>query len=325
MPVTIRHLYNSALCDYQYTKNESIMLNTADFSAMKLGLGYRLNLMQSMVNAEFFHDEENISGYVYVGENGEEVYFKESEKQKSIDEAESYNLYEDTDSGEMLYDPRERTLTQGDDVYTFDTVGRLVCITDGAGNHMDITYAEGRITTVTDGAGRDFTFSYDDDGYLAAIIAPDNSQVRYYYLEGNLTSVSYPNGTIAEITYYGSKPYQVDLIDDGNFLYKVTYSFESDRVCRVTEYGENGGSMGNKTTYGYYISSGRTIVQTTEPADSDDGESKNNVIKTVYIFDDDGNIVSKYVPKTNGHSGIVCLAQHIQIGISQAYGRQHLL
>lgn len=36
MPVTIRHLYNSALSAYQYTENSGIKLHTADFSAMKI-------------------------------------------------------------------------------------------------------------------------------------------------------------------------------------------------------------------------------------------------------------------------------------------------
>ena len=49
MPVTIKHLYNSALYAYQYTANSGIKLSTANFSAMKLGNGFKLNIMQSMI------------------------------------------------------------------------------------------------------------------------------------------------------------------------------------------------------------------------------------------------------------------------------------
>ena len=76
MPVTIRRLYNSALSGYQYTANSGIRLNTADFSAMKLGRGRKLNLMQIMLSATFQHVGSNYSGYVYVDENGAETYFK---------------------------------------------------------------------------------------------------------------------------------------------------------------------------------------------------------------------------------------------------------
>lgn len=48
MLVTLKHLYNSALASYQYTVNSTTKLNTANFSAMKLGYGFKLNVMQSM-------------------------------------------------------------------------------------------------------------------------------------------------------------------------------------------------------------------------------------------------------------------------------------
>ena len=44
VPVTIKHLYNSALSTYQYTANSAIQLYAADFSAMKVGNGFKLNI-----------------------------------------------------------------------------------------------------------------------------------------------------------------------------------------------------------------------------------------------------------------------------------------
>ncbi len=128
MPVTIKHLYNSALGGYQYSRNDAIKLQTADFSAMNIGLGWKLNVMQSMVPTTFQHEGELTYGYVYIGENGEEVYFKQSEKTGQFDDGTSYNLFESvTDSG-ILYDPQKHSLVQGDEAYQFDAMGRLVGI-----------------------------------------------------------------------------------------------------------------------------------------------------------------------------------------------------
>jgi len=76
-PVTIKHLYTSALSDYMYTANENIGLKTADFSDMKLGFGWKLNLMQSMVETTFQHDGMQHEGYVYIDENSNAFHFKE--------------------------------------------------------------------------------------------------------------------------------------------------------------------------------------------------------------------------------------------------------
>ncbi len=84
MPVTIKHLYNSALAGIKYTQISDIGLYTANFSKMTLGWGFRLNLMQSMIPmTSFMHEGKSYSGYVYIGENGEETYFKKSSKKKS--------------------------------------------------------------------------------------------------------------------------------------------------------------------------------------------------------------------------------------------------
>ena len=67
MPVTIRQLYNSAFNAYRYTANSAIGLRTADFSGMKLGYGFKLNIMQSVKTATFQHEGKVYDGYVYTG------------------------------------------------------------------------------------------------------------------------------------------------------------------------------------------------------------------------------------------------------------------
>ena len=300
MPVTIKHLYNSALASYQYTNNSSIKLSTATFSAMKLGYGYKLNIMQSMKEETFYHDGEKYTGYVYIGENGEETYFKPSTQQAFDDgNCQCYNLYEDVTGGDMIFDPVKFTLKSGEEIYQFDTMGRLIQIMDESGNHMYITYTSNRITTVTDGAGRDFNFAYDSSGYLTSITAPDGKSILYTYSGNLLSTITYQDGKKVTFTYSSNKPASVTLLDaNGNNVYKVAYSYSGNRLYSVMEYGvENGAFVqGVNSIYTYSAASGRTIVQTYELIDDVEfADCYEATVKTVYTFDNEGNIASQYV------------------------------
>ena len=300
MPVTIKHLYNSALASYQYTNNSSIKLSTANFSAMKLGYGYKLNIMQSIMPATFYHEGEDYTGYVYIGENGEETYFKPSTQQVIDDgNCQCYNLFEDVTGGDMIFDPVKFTLKSGEEIYQFDTMGRLIQIMDESGNHMYITYTSNRITSVTDGAGRDFNFAYDSSGYLTSITAPDGKSILYTYSDNLISTITYQDGKKVTFTYSTNKPASVTLLDaDGNNVYKVAYSYSGNRLYSVMEYGvENGAFVqGVNSIYTYSAASGRTIVQTYELIDDVDfADCYEATVKTVYTFDDEGNIASQYV------------------------------
>ncbi|MBR5223344.1 MAG: RHS repeat protein, partial [Clostridia bacterium] len=287
MPVTIKHLYNSALSDYNYTANSLIKLDSAYFGSMKLGKGFKLNVMQSIVKKG---DE-----YVYISENGDATYLKESKETVRCDSnTQCYPLYKPEEDSDMSYDYVKRILKQGEEVYQFDANGRLISIADD-NNKMLINYIDGKISSIVDGAGREFAFNYSGS-FLTEITAPDGSNIEYSYNGDLLSSVTYPDGTKAVITYLLNKPKEIILSDSNNSpVYKVEYTFNGERVESVTEYGAQNGEfvMGNTSSYSYSAASGRTVVETTEQADGD--EAENNVIKTVYTFDDDGNIISEYV------------------------------
>ena len=318
MPVTIKHLFNSALSGYMYTNNSSIDLNTAYFTSVQIGYGFKLNIMQSMMHLdeppiewtaeELEEENREYDGYVYIGENGEEIYFKESSRCTRLDSnGQCYKLYEDVGGSDMLYDPVKRSLTQGDETYNFDIFGRLVEIADANNNSMKITYMDNLITSVTDGAGRVFRFTYDADTKLLLYIsAPDGTRVSYGYTNNLLSHITYPTGEKASIAYAWNRPQSVTLQDkDYKVVYKVAYTYDSTRLASVTEYGADG-TVGAKTSYAYSVASGRTIATTTEPKDSAEGEAANNVITTTYTFDDDGNLVSEYVYSTDtGNVGSV--------------------
>ena len=301
MPVSIRHLYNSALADINYTANTSRQLNTASFSAMRIGRGIKLNLMQSMMAANFRLDASICAGYIYIDESGEETYFTESKKSVCCDSnTQCYQLYEDTNGGSMLYDPIKRTLTQGGDIRLFDESGRLIRISDASGNHTDITYTSGRITSVTDGAGREFRFVYSDS-FLQSVTAPDGSKITYAYTSlGYLSDITYYQDEQADrkvsITYVQNKPETVTLKDaNGQPLYRVAYTFSGDRLTSFTEYGAENGTLiaGTTTAFDYSAAASKTVVTTTQPAD--EGETEGEQTKTVYTFDGDGNVISEYM------------------------------
>ena len=301
MPVTIKHLYNSALSSYKYTKNTSIKLNAADFSAMNIGYGWKLNLMQSMISGTFVHEGTSYSGYIYTNENGEETYFKYK----------SAYTYEDVDGSEIIYNSSSRTMTLGGETYSFDTNGRLVSIADEYGNKMTLTYTSNRITSVTDGAGREFALTYNSSGFLTAITAPDNTSVTYTYSGNLLASVTYPDGKKAAIAYSYNKPASVILYGaNGKAVYKVVYTFSGNRLYSVAEYGVNasgGYVLGVKSTYSYSAAARRTLVETTEPMDASEGETEDNVLKAVYTFDEDGNVIGEYMySEDTGNVGVTC-------------------
>ena len=279
MPITLRHLYTSALAKQSYTY-DAISLFTANFNGMKIGNGWKLNLMQSMRASIIMENGENTFCFIYADDNGDMVYFTKQEGSE---------LYE-ADNG-MVYDSSTRIMTNGDEKYQFDEDGRLISISDEI-NTTTLTYADTRLTTVTDGAGRSFTFNYNTENHLTSITAPDGTQVIYGYDGNLLTSITYPNGSKTAITYADSKPASVAVMDaENNVLYKVCYTFSGDRVSSVAEFGKNN-VEGKSSTYSYSAAGRRTLVQSTERADEEGAEDE--VITTAYTFDEDGQILSQY-------------------------------
>ena len=294
MPVTLQHLYNSNLSECQYTNNSAIDLNVADFEQMKVGLGWKLNVMQSIAQSEVYDGNVKYSGYVYVDANHEEYYLKPSEKVRQTVEGQNYHLYEDTNGSEIYYDDYKRTLEIETEIYRFDTKGRLISITDEHNNSMDIYYTNDRISSVTDGAGRDFDFAYNENSELESITAPDNTIISYQYdEEGKLIEVKLPDYRLIKINN-GC----IELCDpNGDRVQKIEYTIEDGRVINVAEYGEIGDDLEedvrvNYAEFDYYVGSRKTIVTTTtNDEDSDTGEYS---FKTSYTFDNNDDLVSEY-------------------------------
>ena len=291
MPVTLKHLYTSALGKYLYTASDSLKLEVADFSAMKFGLGWRMNIMQSMVPSTFQHEGTMCNGYVYTGENGEEVYFKSNG-----------NFLEALNGSDMVYNEFERKLTQGDEIYLFDEKGRLIQIQTNLNleqsSSMTITYENDQITCVTDAVGRSFAFTYNDETRLTSIIAEDGSGMWFSYTRGFLDCIAYPDGAKTRITTSDENPMLTvkSFNADGSFAGMKEYYFVNNRITLIGEYGaENGEAVLGKWTYhNYYPSQHLTVLRSYEQPDSGEGETENKLMRTVYTFDEDDNVISEY-------------------------------
>ena len=255
MGVALQHLYTSAPTG-----------NAADFSAMGLGSGWRLNVMQSMIPGT---DDQ----YIFTDENGAETVFRLNE-----------GSYEDGDGA--VYDPETRVMTRVGEAYAFDTAGRLTSVSDGYGNTQNISYTDGRIIQVTDGAGRVFAFSYTEEGFLSSVTAPDGTAVRYTYAGRLLTGITWPGGAAAQILYdEGSRPSMIQYAGQ-----RLQYAYADGCVCEVVEMSDGDEpEIMHRSVYDYSVA-GRTAVTSYE--DTDDGTVS---ITTVYARDSDGNVLSEYV------------------------------
>ncbi len=323
-PVTLNHFYNSILGGYPYTRSTAIGLKTADFSAMKLGYGWKLNVMQSVMPATFCHEGAAYNGYVYVNGNGEDIYLAKDDEATA---KAGQDVYMDVDGDGEEYYPATRTMKVSGEEYLFDANGRLIREKDSYGNHMDITYTNNRITKVTDGIGREFNFVYNTGGYLVSITAPDESVISYSYTGNLLSEITLPDGRKSKLTYSANKPESVVLQDkNGNNIYKVQYGYYNNRVSSITEYGvENGAFVaGESSAYTYNIEANSTVMTTTLLADTEVGETEDTKIQTVYSFDDESNVLSEYAFSkdmdktgvTSGTSGINPYAKEGGTGVA---------
>ena len=337
MPVTIGHLYNGIFGDSEYTQNSALQLHTADFRNMKVGKGWKLNLMQSMKAVD---DGAGGVSYLYTAANGAELEFIRYDKWKEAQESAASTssptpttpevaepeprpstptpnpqegseclckyVYESED---FVYDSCSRILTIAQEgKYYFDEAGRLVKIEDKYGNRINLFYTNGRITSVTDGIGRTFSFTYSGSGALSAITAPDDTVVSYTYQDGYLTSITYPDGRKTEFRNEDGNPTILLRDANGSEIYAVVYEYRNQFAKYIREYGVKNGTrtLAKRTEIQYQSLENMREVTVEEATDGESSEA----IKTMYKFDNSGNIVSSYyktaedaayIPQSNEH------------------------
>ena len=300
LPLTVKHLYNSALANHKYTTNTGIGLNVADFGGTNLGYGWKLNIMQSMYELSY-------NSCVYVNETGEEIYFKPSNHYVDDQCGEAHALLEDESGWGYVYNPLTKVMTIDEKHYQFDSAGRLISITNEHNVSQRFNYSStGRLMSAVDGAGRIFRFNYSALGYLTSIESPvgkvdnpnDTVKIFYEYTGARLSKITYPNGRSACISYDATgKPASVTLCsDDGCCLKKMEYTYNGYKTTYLTEYGSNNAKNSMKRiSYEYSVNSTSVFHY-----HYDNGSP--SCYKITHVFDNEGKITGNYCHDlTNDH------------------------
>jgi RHS repeat-associated protein len=95
-------------------------------------------------------------------------------------------------------------IDEQDNVETYDSSGKLLTVSDRAGNTQTLTYRSsvGLLSSVSDSFGHALTFAYDSENRLASVTAPNGSAVQYAYSgSGDLSQVTNLDGTTRQYTY----------------------------------------------------------------------------------------------------------------------------
>ncbi len=272
LPVTLKHFYNSDLANYQYSNNPSISLNVANFSAMKIGNGWRLNFMQSMVD-----DGVN---FIYTDENGNITKF--------LPTTESH-IFKSEENDGALYNAESQTLDMGEEVYTFDHNGRLIKIEDKHSNKILVNYLNNRIAEIQDGAGRNFTFAYNSNGFLTSVTAPDGSMVSYEYDNTLLERIIFPDGKVIAFGWGDNPKINVTALLDSNTsesneIHIIEYAYKGEKIFSAEEYD---------------VTKEYTFSATGESTSVLTYRANEETTKTDYTFDENGEIVNSYTNNVN--------------------------
>ncbi len=173
------------------------------------------------------------------------------------------------------------TLPEGNTIwYTYDTMGNLTTIKDGANNTINYTYdSEGNRLTeeIRDSAGslqKTLSYQYDALNRVKQVRNPDNTYTEYGYdFGGKRASLTDPRGNTTTYTY-DALGRMTDVIQPGNIITK--YGFDTNNNVTSVKDANN-----NTTTY-KYDDKGR-VYQIISP---DTGT-------TTYQYDPAGNLISK--------------------------------
>ena len=264
IPYVVRHAYNSAMSMKLFTKNHGI--DTAHFSPMRLGYGWRMNLFRSMVKIDDY--------YVYTDDNGNEHPLHARYNGMYGNEA-------------FLYSPSENTLSCTSFSCKFDERGRMIELYDGKGKKiLCLEYNEHRIAKLTDSCGKEYHFTYSEYGYLERIYTDniDDPIVRFGCRNGFLTYVWH--GIELAVMEYEDGDKDLNLTPEnactvahrdcsGCNVKMTTFSFEGERVKSVTiSKDENGVVTTDTETYTSEEGKGNEFSEKENLLDSvDSGES----------------------------------------------------
>ncbi|MCA2216599.1 DUF6531 domain-containing protein [Jidongwangia harbinensis] len=171
---------------------------------------------------------------------------------------------QDLSSGgaEFGYDPEAgtttvtNTTTGARTTYRYDAAGRLIGVTDAAGNEAVQQFdAEGRLVASTTAGGLRTTIAYDPQGNIVRQETGGAATAMTYDPQNRVTTVTDPSGAVTRLSYTGDSQIPTEVRDAAGGITRVKVA---DGL--VTETVDPGGA---RTSFAY--DDGRRLTGVTDP------------------------------------------------------------
>ena len=228
-PVAISHVYNSGYAKIGTSSAIHAVSNL--YSSMGVGLGWMLNVQQSITNAG--------SGYLmYIDGDGTAHYFQ----------LYSGSTYKDEDGLGLTITKSgyNYTLRDRKDNVSYFTNGMLSYMQDANGNRINIVRDNDDVilyVTRQNSGGSVETiasFTYNNAGNIGTITDDANNVTSFYYDSlDQLTSVTHPDGTTVTYTYDGNC--KLLSAKDNESGYSMNYEYNAN-TGKVSKFYEKAGS-----------------------------------------------------------------------------------
>lgn len=171
--------------------------NAKDSSATTLGRGWRHNFQRTITFTKEGQGQSAVSYATLARPDGKSVVLTDTGAGWAGDADVYYQLIKKAGKWELY--------TQHDTVELYSGKGKLLSITDIRGNTQTLSYDnQKQLTQVTTNSNEKLLFAYNAEGYLVSVTYwasnPDPTQEEtrqwsYAYTNGNLSSVTNPDGT----------------------------------------------------------------------------------------------------------------------------------
>lgn len=317
MPIHGEHIYNGYLAGKNYTEDNTL---TADFSAMKIGAGWKLGFQETMVTTTI----GGISYYVHCDRDGtEHFYFNQDDDSEY--ESEDGLKYTVSKNANGTYTMKD----ESGGIKEFDADGRMTRMQDVNGNQKNFIYSNGQLTSVqektADGNAKTImSYSYVNQ-YLSQMKdgLDQADTITYCYSTtptgtlysgsglSNLGNTAYlrkivhskGNTTIFE---YDENGFLTE-VQDQNTMYKMTYEYNMvgsipGKVIKTKEYGydfENESALEGQSMGASYSGHKTTQFRT---SGKDDIFGNNDDVIDTYVMDHFGRTVCQYTTLTGSQT-----------------------
>jgi len=189
-PFTLSHVYNSDLCSQQFTGGSGDTIHSCNYSYMKLGYGWKLSAMQTVVPITI----NNKQYLIYNDADGTEHYFQKTGTYKYEDEdGLRLTITKSTSGSNTIY-----TMTDygAENTWTFHN-GYLISQADSAGNKIYYAYRQNYNSNNSN--WKPLAGSNAENRLVQIVSAPKNQSTR------EICSFNYDQDKLISITDYAQR------------------------------------------------------------------------------------------------------------------------